>query len=243
MSYTPPLMTYFGEVGCSLVIPMNRAYSHPTTITSCFSAITMSTFNKRSTRRRTEDQVKRTTWGTWSPAQPQCTRALSLRLYQSRWGSDSYHSGNPRATVVTQIGSRVGRVRLTWISRCEFASCSLNTRCHPRATLRRDQGSRKNLGKRRKAGFAPSVIKRSAVRVMSGDMRTRRTGGRYTHALCAISFAAAKTRYRGTFGTNTNTNLQPHWNKQLSEGGIIINDTRDRNMGRSIRLRTSLLIT
>ncbi|KAH8983866.1 hypothetical protein EDB92DRAFT_1550908, partial [Lactarius akahatsu] len=216
MTYTPTSMTSFGGVGCSSVIPMNRACSHPTTITSCFSVITMSAFNKNSTRRRTENQVKCTTWGTRSPAQPQCTRLLSLHLYQSRWGSDSYHSGNRRrAKVVTQIGSQVGRTRrLMWISRCESASCSLKVQCHPRAILRRDEGGRKSPGKRRKAGFASSVVRRSAVRVTSGDTRTRRTGGRYTHAHCAILSAAAKTHYRGIFGTNTNTNFQPHWNQR-----------------------------
>lgn len=164
----------------------------------------MSTVNKTSARRRTENKAKRTVWGTWSPTQPQFTRASSLRLYNPRWGPDSCHSANRRAKVVGCQACQVVRARrLIWIYRCGSRGYRLKAPCHPRATLRGDWGSRRNPGRRRKEGYAASVIRGSAVRVTSDDTRTRRTGGRSTRAHSATLFVAAEMRCRGTLGIST----------------------------------------
>jgi len=156
---------------------------------------------------------------TRSPTYPQFTPALSLHPYKPRWGPDSCHPGNRRGKVVTQTGCRVGRaMRLTWVFRCESNRCSLKAPRRPRATMQRDWGCLTSPRKRRKVGSAHSVVRRSAVRVTPGDMRTRPTGGRYTHARCAISFVVAKMRCRGTLGINTSTKLQSHWNQRAPEG-------------------------
>jgi len=172
-------------------------------------------------------------WGTRSPTHPQVTLALFLRLYKQRWGLDSFHSVNSRAKVVAQIGGRRFRraMRLTWISRCESKNCNLEAPRYPRATLQQVLGYRRSPGKGRRAGYARSVIRRSAVRATPSDMKTRPTGGRYTPARCAIVFVVAETRCAGTLGISTKP-VPPHWSQQTLE------DTSTSNAPDSSHQRT-----